>query len=43
MDFSQIVPALPGLWEGMLTTLQLMILGVLGFLWWFLPSPFANR
>ncbi|MDH0292642.1 ABC transporter permease subunit [Pseudomonas sp. GD04087] len=30
MDFSQIVPALPGLWEGMLTTLQLMILGVLG-------------
>ncbi len=30
MDFSQIVPALPGLWEGMLTTFQLMILGVLG-------------
>ena len=30
MDFSQIVPALPGLWEGMLTTLQLMVLGVLG-------------
>ncbi len=30
MDFSQIVPALPGLWEGMLTTLQLMALGVLG-------------
>ncbi len=30
MDFSQIVPALPGLWEGMFTTLQLMILGVLG-------------
>lgn len=30
MDFSQIVPALPGLWEGMLTTFQLMVLGVLG-------------
>lgn len=30
MDFSQIVPALPGLWEGMLTTLQLMVLGVVG-------------
>lgn len=30
MDFSQIAPALPGLWEGMLTTLQLMALGVLG-------------
>ncbi|AYC32637.1 ABC transporter permease subunit [Pseudomonas cavernae] len=30
MDFSAIVPALPGLWEGMLTTLQLMALGVLG-------------
>ncbi|WP_447753396.1 amino acid ABC transporter permease [Pseudomonas nicosulfuronedens] len=30
MDFSQIVPALPGLWDGMLTTLQLMVLGVLG-------------
>lgn len=30
MDFSAILPALPGLWEGMLTTLQLMLLGVLG-------------
>jgi len=30
MDFSQIVPALPGLWEGMLTTLQLMALGIVG-------------
>lgn len=30
MDFSQIVPALPGLWEGMVTTLQLMVLGVVG-------------
>lgn len=30
MDFSQIIPALPGLWDGMLVTLQLMVLGVLG-------------
>ncbi|MNZ66159.1 Glutamate/aspartate transport system permease protein GltK [compost metagenome] len=30
MDFSQIVPALPGLWDGMLTTLQLLALGVFG-------------
>ncbi|WP_187672265.1 amino acid ABC transporter permease [Zestomonas carbonaria] len=30
MDFSAIIPALPGLWEGMLTTLQLMVLGVIG-------------
>jgi glutamate/aspartate transport system permease protein len=30
MDFSAIVPALPGLWNGMLMTLQLMVLGVLG-------------
>lgn len=30
MDFSAIVPALPGLWEGMQMTLQLMTLGVLG-------------
>ncbi len=30
MDFSQIVPALPGLWDGMLSTLQLMALGILG-------------
>ncbi|MCY1275470.1 Glutamate/aspartate import permease protein GltK [compost metagenome] len=30
MDFSQIVPALPGLWDGMLTTLQLLVLGVFG-------------
>jgi glutamate/aspartate transport system permease protein len=30
MDFSQIVPALPTLWEGMQMTLQLMVLGVLG-------------
>lgn len=30
MDFSAIVPARPGLWEGMQMTLQLMALGVLG-------------
>ncbi len=30
MDFSQIVPALPSLWEGMLVTLQITVLGVLG-------------
>ncbi|WPP02301.1 ABC transporter permease subunit [Pseudomonas sp. HR96] len=30
MDFSGIVPALPALWNGMLMTLQLMVLGVLG-------------
>ncbi|SDG44595.1 L-glutamate ABC transporter membrane protein /L-aspartate ABC transporter membrane protein [Pseudomonas seleniipraecipitans] len=30
MDFSQIIPALPGLWEGMAMTLQLMVMGVLG-------------
>ena len=30
MDFSAIVPALPCLWNGMLMTLQLMVLGVLG-------------
>lgn len=30
MDFSGIVPALPSLWEGMLITLKLMVLGVLG-------------
>lgn len=30
MDFSQIIPALPGLWEGMVMTLRLMVMGVLG-------------
>ncbi|KRW61146.1 amino acid ABC transporter permease [Pseudomonas sp. TTU2014-080ASC] len=30
MDFSPIIPALPGLWEGMLMTLQLTVMGVLG-------------
>lgn len=30
MDFSQIIPALPGLWEGMLMTLKLLVMGVLG-------------
>jgi glutamate/aspartate transport system permease protein len=27
MDFSEIIPALPGLWDGMAMTLQLMTLG----------------
>ncbi|WP_148716936.1 amino acid ABC transporter permease [Chitinolyticbacter meiyuanensis] len=30
MDFSPIVPALPSLWEGMLLTLKLLVLAVLG-------------
>lgn len=30
MDFSAIIPALPGLWDGMLMTLQLTVMGVLG-------------
>ncbi|WP_408611926.1 amino acid ABC transporter permease [Chitiniphilus purpureus] len=30
MDFSQIVPALPALWQGMLLTLKLLVLAVLG-------------
>ncbi len=30
MDFSGIIPALPALWNGMLMTLQLMVLGVIG-------------
>ena len=30
MDFSAIIPALPGLWKGLLMTLQLMVMGVLG-------------
>lgn len=30
MDFSGIVPALPGMWNGMVMTLQLMVLGVIG-------------
>jgi len=29
-DFSGIVPAIPGLWNGMLMTLKLMALGVVG-------------
>ena len=29
-DFSGIVPALPGLWNGMIMTLKLMVLGVIG-------------
>src|SRR3989338_1651593 len=30
MDFSAIIPALPGLWGGLLMTFQLLVLGVLG-------------
>ncbi|GAB3445282.1 amino acid ABC transporter permease [Insolitispirillum peregrinum] len=30
MDFSAIIPALPGLWIGMITTLELLVLGVCG-------------
>ncbi|WXL28066.1 ABC transporter permease subunit [Ectopseudomonas mendocina] len=30
MDFSPIIPALPGLWDGMLMTLQLTVMGVIG-------------
>jgi glutamate/aspartate transport system permease protein len=30
LDFSAIIPALPGLWEGMAMTLQLAVLGILG-------------
>ncbi|MGI4838523.1 MAG: amino acid ABC transporter permease [Janthinobacterium lividum] len=30
MDFSGIIPALPGLWNGMLMTLQLMGMGIVG-------------
>ncbi|MFT5782520.1 MAG: glutamate/aspartate transport system permease protein [Pseudomonas sp.] len=30
MDFSSIIPALPGLWQGLLMTFKLMLLGVLG-------------
>ena len=30
MDFSGIIPALPGLWNGMVMTLQLMVMGVVG-------------
>ena len=30
LDFSDIIPALPGLWTGMLMTLQLMVMGVVG-------------
>jgi glutamate/aspartate transport system permease protein len=30
MDFSGIVPAIPGLWNGMLMTLKLMAMGVVG-------------
>ncbi|RAU43300.1 ABC transporter permease subunit [Pseudomonas sp. RIT412] len=30
MDFSGVIPAIPGLWNGMLMTLQLMVMGVIG-------------
>lgn len=30
MDFSGIIPALPALWNGMLLTLKLMVMGVIG-------------
>ncbi|HBK52199.1 MAG TPA: amino acid ABC transporter permease, partial [Pseudomonas sp.] len=30
MDFSEIIPALPALWEGMVMTLKLMVMGVIG-------------
>lgn len=30
MDFSDIVPAIPGMWNGMLMTLKLLVMGVVG-------------
>lgn len=30
IDFSEIIPALPALWDGMVMTLQLMVMGVIG-------------
>jgi len=30
MDFSGIIPAIPGMWNGMIMTLQLMVMGVVG-------------
>jgi glutamate/aspartate transport system permease protein len=30
MDFSGVIPAIPGLWNGMVMTLQLMVMGVVG-------------
>ncbi len=30
MDFSGIIPAIPGMWNGMLMTLQLLVMGVIG-------------
>mgnify|MGYP000887702746 CR=1 FL=1 len=29
-DFSGIIPAIPGLWNGMVVTLKLMVMGVVG-------------
>ncbi len=30
MDFSGIIPAIPGMWNGMIMTLQLMVMGIVG-------------
>lgn len=30
MDFSGVIPAIPGMWNGMVMTLQLMVMGVIG-------------
>ena len=30
MDFSGVIPAIPGMWNGMIMTLQLMVMGVVG-------------
>jgi len=30
LDFSGIIPAIPGLWNGMVMTLKLMVMGVIG-------------
>jgi glutamate/aspartate transport system permease protein len=30
MDFSGVIPAIPGMWNGMVMTLQLMVLGIVG-------------
>jgi glutamate/aspartate transport system permease protein len=30
MDFSGVIPAIPGMWNGMVMTLQLMVMGIVG-------------
>jgi len=30
MDFSGVIPAIPGMWNGMIMTLQLMVMGIVG-------------